>query len=169
MFQILVACTNTGGIGKSGGIPWNIPEDMQQFASLTREQVVIMGRGTWESLPNKPLPKRTNIVVTKDVRISDKYPSVITCQSLQHALDEAKKSTPHCNVFVIGGEGLYREAIIHQDCEKVLLTKVHNTIPCDRFFPMSLLHQNFIREKTSEMRFSNTYIYQFCDYKRRYD
>lgn len=167
MFDIIVACTEEGGFGKCGGIPWHIPEDMQRFSSTTRGNTVIMGRKTWESLPRKPLPDRINIVVTQQESVmNDQSESVYTCKTLPDALQLAKRQYPQRRIYVIGGERLYQEAIRHHQCDKVILTKIYNTIECDRFFPLSEIHKKYRRVYTSYMRMAEPYMYRFCEFQR---
>ena len=64
--SLVLAMADNGVIGKDGGLPWRIADDMRRFKALTLGKPCIMGRKTWESLPKKPLPDRTNIVVTRD-------------------------------------------------------------------------------------------------------
>ena len=63
---LILARADNGVIGKDGGIPWAISDDLKRFKALTMGGVVVMGRKTWDSLPRKPLPGRRNIVVTRD-------------------------------------------------------------------------------------------------------
>lgn len=166
MFDIIVACTETGGIGKGGSIPWHIPEDLQRFAKITRGHVVIMGRGTWKSLPKRPLPDRVNIVLSSDPSLLQDTSADHICKSFPEALHIVAQTYPDRNIYVIGGEGLYREAILHTECKKVLLTKVYNHVDCDRFFPLTLLHQRFVRTSSEYMQFSGSFMFRFCEYLR---
>ena len=106
--HLIFARAANGVIGKDGGLPWHLPEDMAHFRRLTTGHPVIMGRKTWDSLPPKfrPLPGRTNIVVTR--------------QPLWHAqgalrADSLKEALALCpagaDVWVIGGAEIYREAL----------------------------------------------------------
>ena len=63
---LIVAVAENGVIGVNGALPWHIPEDLKRFKALTLGKPMIMGRKTWDSLPRRPLPGRTNIVVTRD-------------------------------------------------------------------------------------------------------
>ena len=63
---LILARAANGVIGKGGGIPWHISDDLQRFKALTMGKTIVMGRKTWDSLPKKPLPGRRNIVVTRD-------------------------------------------------------------------------------------------------------
>lgn len=164
MFSIVVACTQEGGIAKEGRIPWNIPSDMRHFYLTTtksKESVVIMGRKTWESLPRRPLKDRINIVVSESSRFIGQHPLSVS-KSLEGALQLATKAR---EVFVIGGAMLYEEAIRSPRCKSIIVTIIHDDIPCDRFFPLQEMKKRFlkvkhIREKTVE----NGYTFHISEY-----
>jgi len=139
VFAIVVAVDEERGIGKSGGLPWRIPADMAFFRALTQgseagaANAVIMGRATWDSIPERfrPLPGRHNIVLSR--RGLDAVPAGATVVgSLAEALAEAAGSP---RIFVIGGAQIYREALAHPECETLYLTRVNGTHGCDTFFP----------------------------------
>jgi dihydrofolate reductase len=127
----LVAAVARGGvIGRDGGIPWRIPEDMARFRELTTRHAVVMGRRTWESLPDqfRPLPGRDNVVVTRNpdwtAQGADRAGSV-------EAALELLESTP--SVFVIGGGEIYAAALPYAD--ELLLTEIDAEIEGDTTFP----------------------------------
>jgi dihydrofolate reductase len=128
---IIVAVSENGVIGANGALPWpRIPEDMRHFRAVTETHAVVMGRKTFESIGGRPLPKRTNIVVTTaDHRLF--YPGPIYSKSLGAALDRAWSYDPH--PWVIGGEQVYREALPHATV--VHITRVHGTYEGDVFWP----------------------------------
>ena len=106
--HLIFARAANGVIGKDGGLPWHLPEDLAHFKRLTSGHPVVMGRKTWESLPPRfrPLPGRMNIVVTRQTQWQAQ--GAVRAASLQDALalcsDEA-------NAWVIGGAEIYREAL----------------------------------------------------------
>lgn len=108
---------------------WHIPEDMRHFKELTTGHVVIMGRKTYETL-GKPLPNRTNIVITRD--LSYKAEGAIVVHSLDDALGKAKEHETN-EVFIMGGGEIYEQAIGLAD--KLYLTLVHQNFEGDVFFP----------------------------------
>ena len=127
----LVAAVARGGvIGRDGGIPWRIPEDMTRFRELTTGHAVVMGRRTWESLPDRfrPLPGRDNVVVTRNpdwsAQGADRAGSV-------EAAFELLDSAPH--VFVIGGGEIYAAAL--QFADDLLLTEIDADVEGDTIFP----------------------------------
>ena len=127
------------GIGKEGEIPWHLKQDLHRFSLVTKGNIVIMGRKTWESLPEnrRPLPERVNIVVTHDAAYS--LPTgVEKSKSLEEALERAaeimkEKEIP--KVFVIGGGQIYEEGIKSEHCKDLWITRVKGNFGCDAFFP----------------------------------
>jgi dihydrofolate reductase len=122
---------NTRAIGKDNQLLWNIPQDLKRFKRLTHGHPVIMGRKTWESLPAafRPLPGRTNIVVTHSGDIE----GVRTAHSLEEAFILASGAEGGEEAFVIGGGELYRQAISLAD--RLYLTLVDGEAEGDTFFP----------------------------------
>jgi dihydrofolate reductase/thymidylate synthase len=112
--------------GIKNKLPWNIPEDLQNFKKLTTNSTVIMGRNTYMSLPdnNRPLKNRHNIVVSST--LSD--PNVTICISLEHAISYAKKIN-NKYIFIIGGVSLLEEALDKNLCEVLLVSDIYNTDP----------------------------------------
>ena len=127
-FSVVVAFTYKFGIGKNGTLPWpHLKQDMERFKSITDGGVVIMGRKTYESLPDKakPLKNRLNIVVSTTTGSQDYPNTVVVVKSLQNALDYAKTcSWTSKKVFIIGGASLYAEAICHPQCSTVFATRI---------------------------------------------
>jgi dihydrofolate reductase len=111
-------------IGRGGKIPWLLPDDFRWFKKVTRGNVVLMGRRTFESL-GKPLPERTNVVVTHGPEI----PGVLTVSDLA-AFDPADFEVP---VFVIGGAEIYGQMLPR--CSELLLTVVQREVEGDVLFP----------------------------------
>lgn len=129
-YSMIVAVSTNNVIGKNGKIPWHLKTDLQRFKKLTENHTIIMGRRCFESI-GKPLPNRTNVVVSSNMDLE--IPGCIVKPSLQYAADYANSRydpTP----FIIGGGTLYRQAI---NLVNVLyLTRVHTIIEDgDVFFP----------------------------------
>lgn len=127
----LVAAVARGGvIGRDGAIPWRIPEDVAHFKALTTGHAVVMGRRTWDSLPDRfrPLPGRRNIVVTHNrAWHADGAESAGSFDDALLLIDGAPQ------VFVIGGAELYAEALPLAD--ELLLTEIDSKVEGDTFFP----------------------------------
>ena len=101
---LIVAVAENGLIGVKGGLPWHIPEDLKRFKALTLGKPIIMGRKTWDSLPRKPLPGRTNIVVTRDLAFQAE--GAVVAHSVEGALVSAERERPE-EIMVIGGEAIF--------------------------------------------------------------
>jgi dihydrofolate reductase len=129
-FSIIAAMDPNRGIGKDNAMPWHCKADMKHFAQTTKGHTVIMGRKTWESLPEKyrPLPDRLNVVVSRQ----KDYPLPEGVE-LVHSLDEALQFEGE--LFVMGGATLYSEAIVHPDCDHLIITMISPSFDCDAFFP----------------------------------
>jgi dihydrofolate reductase len=130
MLKIIVAVAQNGVIGKSGGIPWRLPSDLQEFKRRTGSHPVAMGSRTFDCLPEKfkPLPGRENIVLT---RTPDKYKNagVTVVTSFEEVLARSQSET----IFVAGGAELYRLALRHSGW--LYLTRVHAKVDGDCYFP----------------------------------
>lgn len=141
-FNIIAAVDVNNGIGRNGKLPWGIiPADMHYFRQLTSttmntgsKNVVIMCRGTFESIGSKVLKGRVNIVVSRSNKCKD-IEGIISTTSFNDALRVAYEIKDVGNVWVIGGEGIYREAIIHKMCNKLYITHIQEEYECDRHFP----------------------------------
>ncbi|MBI2613230.1 MAG: dihydrofolate reductase [Candidatus Levybacteria bacterium] len=146
--SIIAAIGQNRELGKNNKLIWHIKEDLQRFKSLTKGHPIIMGRKTWDSLPFKPLPSRTNIIITRDETFAPhenhhKFSNCKSCEglglavvySLVQAVELAKNSPGSENVFIIGGGQIYKEAIEKGLADKLYLTLVDRTFDADTFFP----------------------------------
>ena len=141
-FSIVVAMDDRRGIGKNGTIPWHLPEDLKYFKDMTtrtsgpsQKNAVIMGRKTWESLPEKfrPLPNRLNVVLSRNEEFTAK--GVVIGSTLEKAMDTLEKDPQIENIFVIGGAQIYTHALLHPLCQRLFITFVRGDFACDAFFP----------------------------------
>lgn len=125
-------------IGSGGTIPWYIPSDLARFRKITLGGSVIMGRKTWESLPDaaRPLAGRENIVITRRSTM-DVPPDVIIAHSLEEALSVATKE----RICIIGGGALYAEAIDKDVVAEVFVTTVYTDVSGDTYFPTLPPHE----------------------------
>lgn len=132
---IIVAHSINRVIGNKGSIPWHIPCDLRNFKDLTTEHVVIMGRKTYESLPEsvRPLPNRHTVVLTQNPNYHVNHPRVSVCTTKEKALMIANIKTKRETIFVAGGEHIYR--MFMPDAKIVYSTIVYRTIEGDAFFP----------------------------------
>ena len=127
---LVVAVAQNGVIGNKGALPWRIPADLRRFKSLTMGKPVIMGRKTWESLPKKPLPGRTNILVTRDPTYRAEGAAAVS--SFEEALKAAAKGNAS-EIMVIGGEAIFAAAL--PLAARVELTEVAAAPEGDAFMP----------------------------------
>ena len=133
---LMVARAANGVIGKDGRLPWQISSDLQYFKRMTVGKAVIMGRKTYESI-GKPLPRRTNIIVTRDEMW--RAEGVVTAQDLATAFALAYEDahrTGAGEIMVIGGADIYRQTLARAD--RVYLTEVHRAFEGDTFLDFDL-------------------------------
>lgn len=132
--SLIAALGRNRELGKGGQLLWRIPEDMRHFKELTAGHPVIMGRKTWESLPERfrPLPNRTNIVVTRQGDYEATGATIAS--SLEEARTIAMGAPGSDEVFVIGGGELYTLALPFVN--RLYLTLVDDTVAADTFFPL---------------------------------
>jgi dihydrofolate reductase len=168
---VIVACCQSSGIGKDGSIPWYIAEDLSHFRRLTthapegKQNAVIMGRKTWESLGCKCLPKRYNIVISTTLLEQD-HVNVTIVRGLNEALQVCSKENVNC-AYIIGGTRLYTEALSNAQCNTAYVTHILRHYECDTFFPTDLLMDNFslVREGSIQTT-ANQISFTFCEYNR---
>ena len=150
------------GIGKQNKLLFAIPMDMKRFRTLTKNHVVIMGRKTFESVlsynKNKPLPLRTNVVVSRSRDFSAF--GAITAKSLDQALDIARKTNDD-EIFIMGGGEIYREALPFAD--KLYLTLVKGDFGADTFFPD---YSKFTKEVFKECHQEDSFNFTFLDLEK---
>lgn len=127
LVSIIVATDERGAIGRDGGLPWHLPDDLKRFKAMTMGKPIVMGRKTWESI-GKPLPGRHNIVITRQAGFE--VPGVTVVASLDEALRAADDVPEVC---IIGGAEIYRLALPRADL--IHLTRVHAVVDADTYFP----------------------------------
>lgn len=143
--SLIAAAANNNVIGRNNELPWHLPQDLKYFKSVTLGKPVIMGRKTFESI-GKPLPGRTNIVITRQ---SDwQHAGVLVASSVEDALALAENFRNELGqtadeVMVIGGAEIYRYALPLAD--KVYLTRIDEDIVGDAWFP-SLSEDDWVCE-----------------------
>jgi len=131
LVSLVVAAAANGVIGRDNQMPWHVPEDLAHFKRLTLGHPVVMGRKTYESILaalGKPLPGRTNIVLTRQAGFE--APGCIVAASLDAALAAVREAV---EIFVIGGAEIYRLALAHAD--RVYLTLIDAAFDGDATFP----------------------------------
>ncbi len=157
-----IAATAAGRvIGKDNKMPWHLPADLKHFKNLTSGHPVLMGRRTYESI-GKPLPNRTNIIMTRDINYS--APDCIIVNSVETAVSMANELDMD-EIFVIGGAEVYRQLL--PQIQRVYLTEIHHHFDGDAFFPE--LHAKEWKEVSREPHQAdekNKYDYSFVVLER---
>lgn len=164
---IIVAAAKNGVIGCNNQLPWHLPQDLKYFKAVTLGKPVIMGRKTYESI-GKPLPGRTNIVVTRSKEWSA-VDGVVVTNSFEQALSEAQKISADGllasdEVMVIGGAEIYRSAL--QFVDRIYLTRVALEPEGDAFFD-ALSELDWALESNTAGDELASVPYEFLVYARR--
>ncbi|HEU5289690.1 MAG TPA: dihydrofolate reductase [Cyclobacteriaceae bacterium] len=132
IISLIAALSQNRVIGKNNDLPWHLPDDMKYFMQTTKGHCVIMGRKNYDSIPEKfrPLPNRTNIVVTRQKNFN--APDCIVTNSIEDALAIARKNN-ETETFIIGGSEIYNQGFAMAN--RLYLTEIHATIEGDTYFP----------------------------------
>lgn len=161
MITLIAAMSENRVIGKSGDLPWRLPDDMKFFMRTTRGHHVIMGRKTWESMEGA-LKDRTNIVITRQKNYSAEGAIVV------HTLDEALRQSPLDTeeVFIIGGEAIFAAAL--PVAQRMYLTHVHTDVDGDAYFP-EFDEENWrvVNEEHHPADEKHSYVFTIRQYRRR--
>lgn len=162
MITLIAARSKNGVIGNKGLIPWHCPDELRFFARTTRNSIVIMGRNTWESLPQKyrPLPSRVNIIVSavmfeQEIRVVDK---AIIAGSIDHALEIADECCHDRNIFVIGGGSLYSQFLERDLIDRMIISTINQECKGDIFFPPYNENDWLVSEWVMHNGFETTYL-----------
>lgn len=157
--SLIVAMAANRVIGRGNALPWRLPEDLRRFKRLTMGHTLVMGRKTWESI-GRPLPGREIVVITRQEGYGVP-PGVSVARSVEEALEAARGD----EIFIAGGEEIFRQTIGRAD--RLYLTLIHEDFPGDTFFPeidparwRLVLRED--REPTEEVPFA----YSFLTYDR---
>lgn len=158
----IVAIARNGVIGSGNQIPWYLPADLAYFKRATTGHFVIMGRLTFLSM-GRPLPKRTNVVVTRDPFFTAS--GCLVAHSLEEALEMAVEAG-ETEAFIIGGGQIYRESMDYLD--RIYLTEVDADVQGEVFFPELEEDQwKLIRSESHPADEKNEYAYTFKLLERR--
>ena len=147
---LIAAIDTTRGIGKDGSIPWSCKPDMKFFSKQTKGHgfnAVVMGKKTWDSLPRKPLPGRTNFVLSQSM-------PTISDDLLGHGrtfFNDVNILKEYCKdkfeeLWIIGGEAIYKLFIDDPTVDAIYVTNIPGTFDCDTFFPD--IPEEFIHDNT---------------------
>ena len=160
--NLIVAVDKNWAIGLKNKLLVSIPADMKFFRDTTMGKVVVMGRKTLESFPGgQPLKKRTNIVITRDPNY--KVKDAIVLHSIEEVLEELKQY-PEEDVYVIGGETIYRQMLPY--CKVAHITKIDHAYEADTYFPNLDEMEDWEVTGVSEEQTYFDLEYEFVRYER---
>jgi dihydrofolate reductase len=155
--SLIVAATKNNAIGKNNELLWHLPNDMKYFKNTTWGMPIIMGRKTFESMNNKILNGRINIVVSRNSETKSNEAVIVS--SIKDALFVANQT--ECNeVFIIGGGEIYKE--LFPKADKIYLTRVDTVLDADTFFPeIEEKKWNLVYQKNMKADEKHAYDYSF--------
>lgn len=167
MVTLIAAVTQPQlGIGRDGQMLYHIPEDLKRFKSLTMGHPVVMGRKTFESLPNGPLPGRTNIVVSRHPEW--KAEGVLTAGSVPEAMRLAEQAEGGDHVYVIGGGEVFAHCLLLADELELTLIEDAETPEADTFFPyIDVMEWQLAAMPEAHQNPGETLAYTFATFRRR--
>jgi dihydrofolate reductase len=152
--SLVVAASENHAIGKDNQLLWHLPKDMRFFKNTTWALPILMGRKTFESLGNKPLPGRLNIVITRQTGVQ--YDGATVVGSLEEAI-EVSRQNDYNELMVIGGGEIYTMAL--PKANTIYLTRVHTTIDGDTYFPV--LGNDWIKESSEPQMADEKHAFNF--------
>lgn len=123
MITLIVACDKKWGISKNGSIPWNSKKDLSFFRKITMNKIIVMGKKTWDSLPIKPLPNRTNIIISK----------TLTGDNIYNSPEKVIEKYKNNDLVIIGGSEIYKWFFKNVIIDNIYLTEVCDDFNCDTF------------------------------------
>lgn len=170
-FSLILASTLDGGIGYSNSIPWNIKDDLLLFKKITSEvnsylkkNAVIMGKNTWNSISNKPLTNRINIIITSNPKSIDTNDiNIFAFNSLDESLDFCETNIYINKVFIIGGKSIY-DLCLNNDkyfnkIENVHLSIIKDKYNCDTYIDLKKITRNFKNYDINSIIFYSNFLY----------
>lgn len=160
MLSAVIAMAENRVIGKNNQLPWRLPADLKHFKAITIGHAVLMGRKTYESI-GKPLPQRTNIVLTRNPRFV--APGCLVVTSSEEAIQYAKSENKE--IFIIGGAEIYQQLL--PEIQRIHLTLIHHHFAGDTYFPELNPHEWQEVENISHASDQeNAYAYSFLTLER---
>ena len=160
MISLIAAFSKNKVIGKNGVIPWKLKNEKRRFKDLTMGNIVIMGRKTFEEI-KKPLPHRITVVLSTTKNFE--YKNCFTAKSLEKALEICKEKYSDKDIFISGGQALYKSAL--PIVEKMFITEIDTVIEGDTFFP-EFNENDFI--KTIDAKFNEELPYKYLTYTKKH-
>jgi dihydrofolate reductase len=153
LYSIILACTFDGGIGYNNRIPWYIKDELFLFRQITgnknqfKQNVIIMGKKTWDSLPRKPLKDRINIIITSDKNFINED-NILSFDNIDSAFEYCERTVNINKVFVIGGKSIYDLCLnsekYSRNIENIYLSIIYRYYYCNIFVNLKYILTNFI-------------------------
>jgi dihydrofolate reductase len=159
--SLIAVLDKANGIGKNNKLLCHLPADLKRFKQLTSDHTIVMGRKTFESLPNGPLPNRKNIILTKNTNYEIKGCTIL--HSIEEIVEECKIED---EIFIIGGGELYK--IFLQKADFLYITKIDHVFDADTFFP-EIEPEKWQIDSCKELLADekNHFNYSFIEYSKR--
>ena len=165
MIAAIVAVDSNWGIGYNGDLLESIPADLKHFKEITSGHTIIMGRKTWDSLPKKPLPNRTNIILSREYGITFDTDTQIGYMNLKWLYRMLENVDADKEIYVIGGGQIYKELL--SLCDRIYVTKIykeHENV--DTYFPNLDAIGEWSATPMGELEKYKDFTYQFWRYDR---
>jgi len=167
--NLIVAFNRKNVIGINNTIPWHIPEDLKEFKRITNNQIIVMGRKTFDSLPNGPLKNRIHVIITNQTEYYEQNNKEIYYCNLEQSFSllNKLKSETQKDIFIIGGTQIYAQYFDY--CTKFYITLVENDENGDTFFPfdISIFNQEcFKRNKDVRLQSKNNITYRLIEFHK---
>lgn len=159
--SIIAAVADNYAIGKANNLPWHLPADLKHFRQLTTGHAIVMGKRTFESLPNGPLPNRKNIVLTSVMSegVNEGYFEADSLEDAVFLCEHEEK------VFIIGGATVYKQSIDKVDT--MYITWIHSDFSADTYFPeIDFNDWKEVSREDHDPDQQNLYSYSFVKYDR---
>ena len=178
-FKIISAVCSNNGIGMNKNLPWNIKEDLRFFSKKTKgagNNAIVMGKNTWISIGEKPLPKRDHLILSKTLYSDlvggaskeDIYKLGKGCKVFK-TIEELKIWCVERNyeeIWIIGGESIYKQFINDPDTKEIYITNIKKDFECDTFFPMDDMGPTWTKHTDTEMETSQDFDVRLNVYSR---
>lgn len=162
MISLLVAMDQNRLIGRNNQLPWHLPEDLRYFKKTTMGHTIVMGRKTFESI-GKPLPGRENMVMSRNRNFQPE--GCVVIHSWEPVMERNSRN-PDQEIFVIGGQRLFEQAIAFAD--RMYITEIDEQFEGDTFFPaFDPSEWQLISKTKGKKDDQNPYDYSFCVYERK--
>nr|AIA16885.1 Dihydrofolate reductase [uncultured bacterium] len=160
VLSLLVAADEGNVIGKNNQLPWHLPNDLKYFKNLTWGLPIVMGRKTYESI-GKPLPGRTNIVITRNKDYAAE--GIVVVHTIEEALNVAQEKGAR-EIFVIGGAEIFNS--VFESANRIYLTRIHHRFEGDVFFPELNEDWRLVKKHQYNADEKNAYAHTFQVWER---